>query len=283
MKATQQTQTNTNTTLLANKCYSFNKTLIATALVSSLLCTSVMASDIKSTPASAQMIKQEQHEAAELNQEIGIGTGFVVGAIAGGPIGAIVAAFAGNFIAEHINANDNIDALELALTKEQENHQQALHANQQLFEQKLQLSEQEYQAELLSLEQNYQTSGQLQAENLLMSLQFSTGSTEIAPHYQEQIAVLADLLNRTPSMSVDLSGYTDLLGEEALNQKLSLARVQKVKDLLMAQGVEDNRIITAAYGEAQPMVANAQQESSFYDRRVVMKLHNQVNHTAKNQ
>jgi len=269
----------------AVKNTSFKKTIMATAVITSLLCTPLMAETLPNNQqiTTAQQIKQEQHKQAELNQEIGLGTGLVVGAIVAGPIGAFVAAIAGNFIAEHINANDNIEALEVALTNEELTYQQQLVSNQKMFEQKLQISEQAFQTELLSLEQNYRTSGQLQAENLLMSLQFSTGSTDIAPHYQEQIAVLADLLNRTPTMSVDLSGYTDLLGEEALNQKLSLARVQKVKDLLMAQGVEDERIITAAFGEAQPMVANAQQESSFYDRRVVMKLHNQVNQTAKNQ
>lgn len=275
IQAIQTTQVNQNGfTVVKNS--SFKKTIMATAVITSLICTPVMAT-------TAQQIKQEQHEQAELNQEIGLGTGLVVGAIVGGPIGAFVAAIAGNFIAEHINANDNIDALEVALTNEKLTYQQELVSHQEMFEQKLQTSEQAFQTELLSLEQNYQTKGQLQAENLLMSLQFSTGSTDIAPHYQEQISVLADLLNRTPTMSVDLSGYTDLLGEEALNQKLSLARVDKVKSLLMAQGVEDDRIITAAFGEAQPIVANAQQESSFYDRRVVMKLHNQVNQTAKNQ
>ncbi|MCJ8321961.1 MAG: sortase-associated OmpA-like protein PdsO [Colwellia sp.] len=269
----------------AVKNISFKKAIMATAVITSLLSTPLMANTLQNTQqlTTAQQIKKEQHKHAELNQEIGLGTGLVVGAIVAGPIGAIVAALAGNFIAEHINANENIDALEVALTHEQLTYQQQLVSNQKMFEQKLQVSEQAFQTELIALEQNYQTNGQLQAENLLMSLQFSTGSTDIAPHYQEQIAVLADLLNRTPTMSVDLSGYTDLLGEEALNQKLSLARVQKVKNLLMAQGVEDERIITAAFGEAQPLVANAQQESSFYDRRVVMKLHNQVNQTAKNQ
>jgi len=200
-----------------------------------------------------------------------------------GPVGAIVAGIAGTFIAKHINANDNIEHLELALKQEHESYQQQIAQSTQTFEQKLQKSEQAYQAELLALEQNYKTTGQLQAENLLMSLQFSTGSSEIAPHYQEQISVLADLLNRNSSMSVDLSGYTDLAGDESINDALSLARVASVKTLLMAQGVDEQRIITFSYGEAAPVVANAEQERSFYDRRVVMKLHNNASQTAQNQ
>ena len=106
-----------------------------------------------------------------------------------------------------------------------------------------------------------------------MSLQFSTGSSDIAPHYQEQVAALAQILNSSPSMKIDLSGYTDLTGEESLNQTLSQARVETVKTLLMAQGVEEQQIATFAFGEGSPVVANNEREVSFYDRRVVLKLH----------
>ena len=123
----------------------------------------------------------------------------------------------------------------------------------------------------LASEQN--NTGQLQADNLLMSLQFSTGSSDIAPHYQEQVSALANILKSSPSTKIDLSGYTDLIGEESLNHALSKARVESVKKLLIAQGVAKEQIATFAYGEAAPVVANSKQEVSFYDRRVVMKLH----------
>ncbi len=281
--ATNLTAKNTSASVKI-KCQSMKKTVLATVLIASMSSMPIMAETVQSSQTtSIEIIKQQQHEQAQLNEEIGLGSGLVIGAVLGGPIGAIVAGIAGHFIATHVNANDNIEALELALTDEQITHQQSLANNQKTFEQKLQLSEQGYEAELLALEQNYQNNGQIQAESLLMSLQFSSGSTEIAPHYQEQVAVLADLLNRTPTMNIDLSGYTDQEGEEERNQALSLARVQNVKDLLVAQGVAEERIITAAFGEHQPIVANTQQERNFYDRRVVLKLHNQVNQTAQNQ
>jgi sortase system peptidoglycan-associated protein len=113
----------------------------------------------------------------------------------------------------------------------------------------------------------------MQAENLLMSLQFSTGSSDIAAHYQEQVAALAQILNNSPTLKIDLSGYTDLTGEESLNQMLSKARVESVKALLMAQGVEEQQIATFAFGENAPVVASNEREVSFYDRRVVLKLH----------
>lgn len=259
--------------------------IINTLVIASLLSTQVLSTQVMATSVNSLEVKttQEQHQQEELNEEIGFGTGLVVGAIVGGPIGAFVAGIAGNFIAKHINANNNIENLTQTLTQAQLKHQDNLAHYQQEFEQKLQNSEQAYQAELLALEQNYKSNGQIQTEKLMMSLQFSTGSSEIAPHYQEQVAVLAQLLNSTPEMSIDLSGYTDLQGEESANKNLSLARVNAVKNLLTAQGVDETRILTFAYGEEAPVVSNAQQENSFYDRRVVLKLHNQLNQTAKNQ
>ena len=250
-----------------------NRTLLNLLVISALV----------SSPLMAKTEQQLQRNDAQTTEEIGLGTGVLLGAIFGGPIGAIVTGIAGTFIAKHINAKDDIEHLEISLADQSENHQQEVALQKREFNKKLQSSEQAYQAELLALEQNYQATGQMQAENLLMSLQFSTGSSDIAPHYQEQVAVLADLLNRSPKMAIDLSGYTDMEGEESLNQNLSLARVNEVKRLLMAQGVEGNRIQTFSYGEGAPVVATAQQESSFYDRRVVLKLHTKQTQTAKNQ
>lgn len=286
-----KTQTTYDNTITSTKsksgtALSITKKAVVGALITTMFCTSAMAGTYSEHMSPLDKIKQEQHEQAERNEEIGLGTGFVVGAIVGGPIGAFVATIAGHFIAKHVNANDNIDALEVALIEEKNSYEHTLTAAQKRYDAKLQASEQAYQAELLALEQNYQISqsaGQVNAESLLMSLQFSTGSAEIAPHYQEQVALLADVLNKTPTMTIDLTGYTDLLGEEQVNQALSVARVESVKSLLMAQGVEENRIMTEGLGESHPIAANAQNESNFYDRRVVLKLQNPLSQTAKNQ
>ncbi len=39
-------------------------------------------------------------------------------------------------------------------------------------------------------------------------------------------------------------------------------------------GVNEEQIATFAFGENSPVVANNEREVSFYDRRVVLKLHN---------
>ncbi len=242
------------------------KVIIATVVMAALATSSANATDNSLTAT-------EKHQAQTNNENFGFGTGAVIGGIAAGPLGAIIAGLGGVFIAKYINVNDENEELNLALTKEQQAQQLRHEEVQSQYQAKLQRVEASYQQQLVALENQQTQTGQLQANNLLMSLQFSTGSSDIAAHYQEQVAALAQILNNSPDMKIDLSGYTDLTGEESVNQTLSKARVESVKTLLMAQGVDEQQIATFAFGEGAPVVANNEREVSFYDRRVVLKLH----------
>ncbi|MFT7008375.1 MAG: sortase system peptidoglycan-associated protein [Colwellia sp.] len=241
------------------------KLIITTVVIAALASSAVNATESSLTP-------ETKHQQQAQNENIGFGTGAAIGAIAAGPVGAIVAGLGGIFIAKFINVNDDNDELTSALVKEQQK-QLSNEQVQSQYQVKLQRLETSYQQQLVDLEKQQNETGQLQADNLLMSLQFSTGSSDIAPHYQEQVAALAQILNTSPAMKIDLSGYTDLTGEQALNQTLSQARVESVRTLLMAQGVDEQQIATFAFGEESPVVANSESEVSFYDRRVVLKLH----------
>jgi len=64
---------------------------------------------------------------------------------------------------------------------------------------------------------------------------------------------------------------------------LSIARVNAVKNALIARGVRAERINLFAYGEQAPVVANNEKEVSFYDRRVVIKLQPSENQHANQQ
>ena len=253
-----------------NKLYKITgkKLIITTVVMAAIASSAVNATENTLTP-------ETKHQQQAQNENIGFGSGAVIGAIVAGPVGAIVAGLGGIFVAKYINVNDDNDELTSALVEEQKKQL----SNEQVqgqYQAKLQRLETSYQQQLVALEnkQNQQNeTGQLQADNLLMSLQFSTGSSDIAPHYQEQVAALAQILNGSKNMKIDLSGYTDLTGEQALNQTLSQARVESVRTLLMAQGVDEQQIATFAFGEDSPVVANSEREVSFYDRRVVLKLH----------
>jgi len=241
--------------------------MISLLVVTSLVFTPTMVLAKEATKTS------QQHQ-----EEIGFGAGIIIGGIFGGPIGAFVTGLVGSLLVKDANAKENITTLEqtLAVQKSMSDQQIAQ------YQQKLHTIVQKYQQELMALEQNYEASGQLQANNLLMSLQFSTGSSDIAPVYKEQIKTLAALLVKNPNIIINLSGYTDLQGSETLNQALSQARVAQVKRALINLGINENRISTIAYGESAPVVAKKSREASFYDRRVVIKLEKNSHQIAKN-
>jgi sortase system peptidoglycan-associated protein len=238
----------------------------------------VVASSLVISPMTVFAKKIEQTQQQNQQEGLGFGVGMIIGGILGGPAGAFITGLAGSLLVKDNNAKENISALEVALVEQQTIEQQRITQ----FQQQLQSMEQDYQRELLAQAQNYQNAGQLQAENLLMSLQFFTGSSEIAPHYQAQIKALAKLLQQSPNLMINLAGYTDLQGSEQLNQVLSQARVNSVKTALIDFGIRSERIESAAFGESSPVVAKSGKEVSFYDRRVVITLHSNSDQMAKN-
>ena len=63
-------------------------------------------------------------------------------------------------------------------------------------------------------------------------------------------------MKQYPQVEVVLvTGHADRIGSDAYNQKLSQRRADAVKAYLVAQGVEANRIETAAKGESDPVVS----------------------------
>jgi OOP family OmpA-OmpF porin len=69
-------------------------------------------------------------------------------------------------------------------------------------------------------------------------------------------AKLDDLVSKLAGVSLEVIiavGYTDRLGGDAYNQKLSQRRAQAVKDYLVSKGIEPNRVYTEGKGEANPV------------------------------
>ncbi len=66
---------------------------------------------------------------------------------------------------------------------------------------------------------------------------------------------IASALQADPSITdVDITGYTDRLGSEKYNLKLSERRANAVRDYLVSKGVDGNRLKAYGKGEANPLV-----------------------------
>lgn len=74
-----------------------------------------------------------------------------------------------------------------------------------------------------------------------------------APH-GELDAIAKALNNESAPQQIRISGYTDRLGSDQYNQKLSFERAQGVKTYLVMQGIDPKRLIVEGHGEADPVV-----------------------------
>jgi OOP family OmpA-OmpF porin len=71
----------------------------------------------------------------------------------------------------------------------------------------------------------------------------------------ELIDAAAKLKANPDIQLVMVTGHTDRLGTDAYNQKLSERRANQVRDYLISQGVEANRLQAVGKGESEPVVA----------------------------
>lgn len=106
---------------------------------------------------------------------------------------------------------------------------------------------------------------------LKLGLNFAFDSAKINPKYEEEIKEVSKVLNENPAYLVRLEGNTDSIGKASYNKKLSLRRALAVKNVLIKQGVDANRIKTVGLGEENPVASNATKEGRAQNRRVDAK------------
>jgi OOP family OmpA-OmpF porin len=84
---------------------------------------------------------------------------------------------------------------------------------------------------------------------------FAFDSAKLAPE-QPKLDDMAKLLNDNPSISgIIITGYTDRIGSDKYNQKLSEQRANSVKAYLVGKGVGADRLTAQGKGKANPVVA----------------------------
>jgi sortase system peptidoglycan-associated protein len=221
-------------------------------------------------------------------ERVGTGLGMFIGAALGGPIGAVVAGYIGNKIGESQGEGDELAQMHDVVSQRDQQLAQvrAEQAQQQLLaKQRIVALEQQYVDRQIKYEQQMAAMHKRTAmEKLLaVTLQFRTGSSNIEPVYQHQLAELAKAIKNLQDYTLDLSGYADRQGEEQFNQTLSQNRADAVKTFMVNQGINGNRITTKAYGETQPLQAKQTSQADFFDRRVMLKLAPAVESVASNQ
>jgi len=105
----------------------------------------------------------------------------------------------------------------------------------------------------------------------LENLNFASGSDRINAASYQELDELAAYLQENPTLVIQLEGHTDFAGNPEANLRLSLARVEAVKDYLIEKKVKKNRIFTKAFGGTQPITQERTDEGRALNRRVEVR------------
>jgi outer membrane protein OmpA-like peptidoglycan-associated protein len=103
------------------------------------------------------------------------------------------------------------------------------------------------------------------------NLNFEFNKSVILPESFASLDELASVMAQT-TWSLKLSGYTDNKGSDSYNLKLSENRAKAVKDYLINQGIDENRIQSKGYGSANPIAPNNTDENRAKNRRVEFQI-----------
>lgn len=101
---------------------------------------------------------------------------------------------------------------------------------------------------------------------------FAVGSANLNAGSFNEISRVSRVLNQYPDTSIQVAGHTDSTGSEQSNQVLSENRASNVKNALVGQGVDPNRISTIGFGESAPVADNSTESGRQLNRRVVITI-----------
>ena len=109
------------------------------------------------------------------------------------------------------------------------------------------------------------------ARGLIVSMSdvlFDTGKYSLKPGAREKLAKVAGILLAYPGLNIEVGGYTDNVGGDAMNQTLSENRAGSVRDYLVREGVSTNSVSSRGFGNTLPVASNDNSAGRQQNRRV---------------
>lgn len=257
------------------------KTAFAITLLSAqslLMSTSVMAQEV------AHDARSESDSTATY---WGIGIGTTLGAILGGPVGAAAGAALGGSLGYGQDKDAALEQTELQLDSQMislsEMEGELKKSNMQLDVLRAQTRRLEQErtvqsAELADLKAKKLSAREQEeilagvAKHYSQEVYYRHNSSSIPDYAKSRIDELARFMHEHPSIVISLAGHSDLVGAEDANLALTQARVDAIRDYLIDEGIDAQRIDAKAYGEAFATVTAGDASNYVLDRRVAIQL-----------
>src|SRR6266852_2024539 len=109
------------------------------------------------------------------------------------------------------------------------------------------------------------------ARGLIVSMSdvlFDTGKYSLKPGAREKLAKVAGILLAYPGLNIEVGGYTDNVGGDAMNQTLSENRAGSVRDYLVQQVVASTSVSARGFGNTLAVASNDNASGRQQNRRV---------------
>ncbi|AKU94000.1 Outer membrane protein A precursor [Labilithrix luteola] len=97
---------------------------------------------------------------------------------------------------------------------------------------------------------------------------FAMNQSSLSSAAQDRLKPVARTLSQMPGHPIVVEGFTDNTGTDERNLELSKARAESVREYLVSQGVEANRIRAEGRGNTSPVAGNDTPEGRALNRRV---------------
>ena len=207
---------------------------------------------------------------SQKTESVGVVSGLLVGALLGGPPGAIISAAAGGVIGEQVAVRRHHRQLQAELAAASAQLAELETTNSRLQQQQLALQKRLYQRDLVASTSVPAPSPASEAGETV--LHFRTGSSTLEPHYRDALLRFVRQSQAQPGRVVEVVGHADRVGDATFNLLLSQRRVEAVLTQLRALGLQSATYQTVAIGEQQPVSATSDAQTDFFDRRVVLRL-----------
>lgn len=97
---------------------------------------------------------------------------------------------------------------------------------------------------------------------------FESGETNLQSEALTQLGDVVKLVQGEPDKQIRIEGHTDSTGSASANMRISRLRAEAVRDALVDQGIDANRIQAVGMGEDFPIASNESAEGRRQNRRV---------------
>jgi len=97
---------------------------------------------------------------------------------------------------------------------------------------------------------------------------FDFNKYSLKPEAREKLAKVSGILLAYPGLKLQVEGYTDNIGSDDYNQKLSEQRAGSVREYLVSQSVSDSNVTAKGFGKSDPVADNSSNDGRAQNRRV---------------